>query len=94
MREQFRPEDLAQFAIAGDADFEGVVGGGAGLTPVGLVTVKGGDRKKKGADEGANGATHKPGKHKGGGGGDRSGSGKKHKGGDRSGDRQKKKHKH
>lgn len=50
MREQFRPEDLEQFAIAGDADFDGAVGGGGALRPGGLVTVKG--DKKRAADGG------------------------------------------
>ncbi|PRW57974.1 N-acetyltransferase 10 [Chlorella sorokiniana] len=91
MREQFRPEDLAQFAIAGDADFEGAVGGGAALRPGGLVTVKG--DKKRAADGGSgSGSGKKEGGRKdarqqqqGGGGG------KKHKSGGGDGRQQKKK---
>lgn len=84
MREQFRPEDLEQYAIAAaDADFEGAVGGGAGLKAGGLVTVKAADGKsaQKGRKRGADAKTpdaKQGGKHGGGKNGGGS-SGKKHK---------------
>ncbi len=87
MREQLRPEDLAQFAIAANADFEGAVGGAAALKPGGIVAVKSVDGKKRGATAGSGAAN---GKQKGGGGG------KKQKGGGGIGDskQQRKKAKH
>lgn len=88
MREQLRPEDLAQFAISADADFEGAVGGSAALKPGGIVAVKSADGKKRGGAAGGGAAN---GKQKGG-----SGSGKKQgRGGERGdGKQQRKKAKH
>ena len=85
MREQLRPEDLAQYAItAADADFEGAVGGAAALRAGGLVTVKaadGGKGRKRGADaDGKHGGKGGGGGGKAGGGGG-GGGGKKQKGG-------------
>ena len=76
MREQFRPEDLAQFAIAGDADFEGAVGAGAGLRSGGLVTVAAADGARKRKDGGG-----KPSGKPGSGGKPGGSGGKKQKGG-------------
>ncbi|KAL4434095.1 hypothetical protein ABPG75_000536 [Micractinium tetrahymenae] len=94
MREQFRPEDLAQFAISADADFDGAVGSAAALKSGGIVAVKSADGKKRSSAAGSGGGGATNGKQKGGGGG--GGGGKKQKGGGERGDgkQQRKKAKH
>lgn len=76
MREEFRAEDLAQFEIAADADFEGAVGGAAPAAG-GLVAVKGG-KTAAAAAVAANGRPSSGGKRDGGkrDGGRRDGGGK------------------
>jgi hypothetical protein len=80
MREQFRAEDLAHFAIAANADFDAAVGGAAALKSGGIVAVKSADGKKRAAK-----AAAKPGQQQSG--------GKKHKGSGGGGERHHKKKK-